>query len=129
MCVEAPQAWFEDIIVVTLTPEQRFGQNRVIKSVAIDPLFCETVEAGSLVVTSIVPDEPVIASARIHEMPHGVTCVMLSLVTTAELRTIPRQIVLTIRGIRKGRGDRRFPRFTDAQMRHNTEFWQSAHGG
>ena len=108
VCVEMPEVRFEDVVTMPI-PSDLEGR------VPLDPLFIGACEPGSIKVVGLVPSEPVILGATIrdeHVVINRNTCF-----ATAGYVTV------RVSGIRKGRGDVRFPRFSEEEFKKNTQFW------
>jgi hypothetical protein len=108
MCVEGPEVRFEDVILAGL-PDPPGGR------IPIDPMFLHVCEPDSIEVVGLVPSLPVVLGARVegHE-------IVLSRQTYTDR---PVSATIKLSGIRRGRQDVRFPRFTREQYERNTRFW------
>jgi hypothetical protein len=113
-CEEMPEARFADVIQV-----ENSERSRSLR-IPIDPRFCAVVVPGTVVVTSLVPDEPVACGARVQ---HGV----IQLQFAGRKGRAPRAITITLSGVRRGRKDIRFPQFTAEQAMRNRKFWDQAY--
>lgn len=109
ICLESPQAWFMDVMRVPL----RHGEGFAV----IDPLFIETIEPDTLCVP--MPG----AHVERRETFEGLRWVVVVDAARSNLR----EVVVTVLGIRNGRGDVRFPRFTQQQAHKNAAHWRSAY--
>ena len=87
---------------------------------AIDPVFVEVCEPGSILVSAIVPDLPIPCGAKVQA---GQLTVSLA----DSPMGLPTEATVTVRGIRKGFAGVRFPTKTKAEMEHNHAFWSRAH--
>jgi len=109
-CVESPSVRFEDVVRVVLQ-----GPETVHR---IDPTFLDCCEPGSVEVVGVVSPLPTLIGAEIVD----------NLVRVRVSGRPPDYVVLTLSGIRAGRRDVRFPRYSESQMHRNNEFWGQAHG-
>jgi len=121
VCVESPEVWFDDVLTVPVSTRVQY--------IMIDPIFCETVEEGSIRVVSIVPDAPALFGAKVLPRQPEVHLAQIRLenLIPESSGTRPTTVTLSIRGIRRGCAGQRFRRFTDEQMKRNSAFWQSAY--
>lgn len=107
-CMEAPEVWFFDILRVPVKGRA--------ETVAIDPLFLQVCEPGSLAVVAMAPDRLAKCAGNIIAKHRRVTRLK---VTTDK----PSTVTVTIAGIRKGFGGIRFPARTVRQMALNNQRW------
>ena len=111
-CAEMPDARFEDIIEAELSSGSEYWE------VQIDPIFIETCEVDSIVVTSVLASKPCMLGAFVN---NG------KVVLTSERKIIDAtKVTIRVSGIRKGTKDTRFPEFTKEQMEANNAFWSSS---
>lgn len=108
ICVEGPEVRFEDVMRIEL-PEPPGGR------IPIDPLFFSVCEPDSIEVVGLVPSLPVVAGARVSNRE-----IILSRETYTNQ---PVSATIKLSGIRLGRKDVRFPRFTEDQYQRNKRFW------
>jgi hypothetical protein len=108
ICVEMPEVRFEDTLTMAI-PHGLEGR------APLDPLFVGACEAGSIKVVGLVPSEPMLLGATIHD-DHVVITRPASFATDGHVN-------VRVSGIRKGRGGVRFPRFTQDEFKKNTQFW------
>ena len=107
-----PDARFEDIIEAELSSGSEYWE------VQIDPIFIETCEVDSIVVTSVLASKPCMLGAFVN---NG------KVVLTSERKIIDAtKVTIRVSGIRKGTKDTRFPEFTKEQMEANNAFWSSS---
>lgn len=102
-CNEAPGVWFFDFV--------RIPAEKEVREAALDPLFVEACEPGSLFVQSVSEPVEVFLSddqTRVYESS-----------TTLEL-------VVAIYGVRRGFADVRLTRHTESQYNQNLRFWGRA---
>ena len=86
--------------------------------VTIDPIFIQTCEVDSVVVSSVVPSKPCLLGAIVEGDK-------IILTANAEI-TDDIKVTIRVSGVRKGRKDTRFPVFTKEQMKANNAFWSSS---
>jgi hypothetical protein len=96
-----------------------------LTKVSVDKLFCEVVDIRSIVVVSVIPNRAALVGADVFS--NGVSCDLWLMLSVPDNAPMPTKLVVTIRGIRKGRTGVRFPAFTEAQMHKNGQFWRSAY--
>jgi hypothetical protein len=113
ICAEAPEAYFEDLLILT-NPERR--QHLVA---AIDPVFLDVCEPGSVQLTALVPDLPCPVGGRVEGD------VVLVATTPLSDGLVPSRITVRLTGIRKGLGGVRFARYSAHEAQKNLEFWSS----
>ena len=112
-CLEGPVALFEDFIKI----KTHTGQLRA--SAAIDKLFVEICNPGSLFVASVSSSFPIVHGETIE---NDEVVIYWNTVDVA----VDLDLVIRVCGVRAG--DRpRFPTFTDEQMKQNNAFWRSAY--
>lgn len=109
---EAPSFYFKELMRVEIPRHA----TRVVT--AIDPLYLETLDPHSGVEILSVRSSGFSPCAAQLEG----TSVILHLAAERQ----PREVVVTLHGIARGRHGRRFPEFTREQMEHNRAFWLSA---
>jgi len=85
--------------------------------IELDPLFVEVCEPGTLRVTGLVSDVPACCGASVIEGR------LLRLLIKGRL---PAEVVLTVRGTRKGFSGVRLTPSTAAQKQRNDRFWSMA---
>ena len=118
ICVESPQAWFEDHVTVSL--------DGVRGEVLVDPLFIETIAPDTLCVTGCVTRTPALVGAYVEARKEAGIYRWYAVVDCDPEQTTT-SATLTLRGIRKGREGLRFPKFTPAQAAQNARYWRSAY--
>jgi hypothetical protein len=107
-CVESPNIRFEDVLRIPISNVQTTW--------ALDPLFLEVCEAGTIDAVGVSSPAPAIV---------GVEVIGESLRIRID-GELPPYVVVTLSGIRKGRQGVRFPRHTPEQMLANERFWNQA---
>ena len=119
--MESPEVWFDDVLTVTIGPR--------VQHIMLDPIFCETVEEGSIRVVSAVFDQPTMFGAKVlPRVPEAhLAQVRLEILVPESSTAYPTTVTLVVRGIRRGCAGQRFRKFTGAQMERNSAFWQSAY--
>ncbi len=120
-CTESPETRFEDIIKTELcSPEQ---------VIAIDPLFVEACEPGSLCIRSIHSDCMGLGYSRVcivitsDEKPQVRFYADKQIADVLKSMTLP--VCIAVTGIRRGH-TKRFEVFTREQAQRNNEFWSQA---
>ena len=107
VCVEQPEARFEDILVINPMASRRM-------SIEIDKEYLNTVEHNSVQAISYTTDIPCSCGIKVLE----------NTIYIEVEGNIPQQIVVKISGIRKGFTER-FKPYTKKEMDNNTRFWDS----
>ena len=113
ICVEAPEVRFEDVMYVPLPARQ----GMTVRA-PIDRIFVAICEPNSIRIVGVVPSVPAVVGARAvdgHVIIHRGD-------------DYPEEsgfVTLKLSGIRRGRSNVRFPRFTEEEYRKNTQFWRS----
>jgi len=111
-CAEMPECRFLDVL--------RFEAAGARSRVAIDPLFVEACEPGTIVVLAANP-ERVLPGRAAFRVEDGQVVGEFEPPLHAAM-----PLVVTLSGIRR-RATERFPEFTEAVARRNAAFWASAH--
>jgi hypothetical protein len=117
-CVEMPETRFEDVIVVNI--EEKFGENIKINAnvkVDIDEEFLFICEESSIKPISFIPSSPCIMGASIEN--NGL------ILKFSDILPLPKEVVVKISGIRKGRLNKRFNKYTEEEANRNTKFWDT----
>ena len=119
--MESPEVWFDDVISAAVCGESTY--------IMLDPLFCETVEPGSIRVTSLTPSSPAMCGARVEPRSpeRHLSMVVVECSAPVGRYPLPTSVTICVRGIRRGRSGVRFRKFDNEQMRRNDEFWRSAY--
>lgn len=112
-CTEMPAAMFRDSMH-TVIPK-----NTLIWTVPIDPDFLKVCDTDTLRVVGLSPNRPVLIGAKVD---NG------NVVMYLEKPCQPIELDVYMLGTRRGFRKRRFPRYTQAQMKRNDKFWASAWG-
>ena len=115
-CAEAPMAWFFDVATIRI-PD---GDDAV--QAAIDPLFVEACEPGTIRVLTTQADTPLSGSVGAHVNAHNQVMIRCP---PGLIR--PLSVTIMLAGIRRGQTER-FPVFTEEQARRNNAFWAQATG-
>lgn len=116
VCVEAPEAKFEDVVEVAICPRTGRG------SAAICPIWRQTVEPTSIRAVCVHADgfdgwpaaSLTPAARRVHVALKGAK--------------LPKVALVTLEGVRRGHGGR-FRERTAAEAQSNARFWASARKG
>lgn len=99
-CSEAPEVWFFDFVHIPA------GE---VREAAVDPVFIEVCEPGSLFIQAV--DKPFKVFLSEDQ-------------TRVYSTTNTKPLVVTLYGLRKGCGSRRFARHTAEQAAENNRFWK-----
>jgi len=113
-CIEAPTALFFDLLRV----EVPAGKTETRE--AVDPLFAEACEPGTLEVVATQPNVPLPGTLGAYVDRHNHV-----VVTCPACVDRPVAVVVTLAGVRCG-VTARFPTFTPEQARRNQAFWDQA---
>lgn len=109
MCVESTQTWFEDTFTVSGLRDK----------IVIDPLFLDAVEHETLVVSSCAASEAVLYGAKIRGTGDATFVIIDRNYSLPPAETV----TITIRGIRRGRLQKRLPLFTEEQRMDNLRYY------
>ena len=119
-CTEMPETRFEDVIKVSLKDCDLLSDDKkkdLVVSVDIDKEFLYVCEENTIDAISCVASDPAIVGAKVIGEQ-----VSISVVSEHE---VPDFVVVKISGIRKGRLNRRFVKFTEEEAQRNNYFWGS----
>jgi hypothetical protein len=103
-----PETRFDDIIVIK--PE---GRNKIWEK--IDSEYLYICEKESVKPVSYVPSSPCSCGITVKD---NFLCVEIE-------GGDPKEIVIKLSGIRKGRRDKRFKEYSEEEASKNTRFWES----
>jgi hypothetical protein len=109
VCVESPDVRFEFVVDVKLN---EYG----VAAVPIDQIYKSICEPDTIQVVGWSTSKPILL---------GTVIANNTVYATASPRRGPVDVVLKLSGIRLGRKNQKFQRFTLDEMKKNTAFWNS----
>ena len=118
-CTEMPETRFEDIQKIDLSEYSLLsneGKKDLIIEVDIDEEFINVCEEGTIDAISCVTSDPAIVGAKIVDNK-----IVVSLIADE----VPEFVVVKLSGIREGRLNKRFVKFTEEEALRNNNFWGS----
>ena len=113
-----PETRFEDLIVVNV--EEKFGKNAQLNAhikVEIDEEFIFVCEENSIKAISFMPSSPSLMGASVENNQ--------LILKFSDVLPLPEEVVVKISGIRKGRLNKRFTKYTEEDASRNTKFWDT----
>ena len=115
-CAEAKVGYFSNRV-----SKKDFFSKTKIKSretiYVIDKTFIDVCEDDTINASSVVPSSPCMVGAKVDGN-------LLKVNVEPNMHFgMPEFIVVKLTGIRRGRKDSRFPKFTEEQMNDNSKFW------
>ena len=111
-CTEMPETRFDDIVKLDVS-QRSFTYD-------LDPTYLFVCEDNSIEPISYVCDEPAIAGLKVNE---GTLFISFSTLTD-----LPNTITVKLSGIRKGRADKRFVKWSKEAAQNNAQFWNGWRG-
>tara|TARA_E500000178_G_C17038997_1_gene765492 strand:- start:49242 stop:50039 length:798 start_codon:yes stop_codon:yes gene_type:complete len=119
-CTEMPETRFEDIKKINLSDYKLLSnddkENLIIEA-EIDKEFIYVCEENTIDAISCVASDPAVVGAKVVDDK-----IVVSIDPVDE---VPDFVVVKISGIRKGRLNRRFVKFTEEEAQRNNYFWGS----
>ena len=117
-CVEMPETRFEDLVIINVYEifgKETTGNLKIAQK--IDKEFIYVCEEGSIKPISYTSSSPCVLGLSIEDEQ--------IIVEFSDILPIPKEIIVKISGIRKGRLNKRFTKYTQEQAESNTRFWDS----
>lgn len=108
ICTESPEARFEEVMTISV------NKNSTIIT-EIDEIYLFVCEPNTIIPISYVCDKPTLAGISVN----GSKLIIEFLSETV----LPNTITIKLSGIRKGRTNSRFIKFSKKEMEKNFEFW------
>ena len=119
-CTEMPETRFEDVQKINLSEYGNLlsdeGKKDLIIDVDIDEEFINVCEEDTIDAISCVASDPALVGAKVVDDK-----IIVSLIAD----DVPEFIVVKLSGIRKGRLNKRFVKFTEEEALRNNNFWGS----
>ncbi len=115
LCVEMPEVYFEDIMVLKAGNQ---GAQSIVVEVSMDKTFVQVCEPGTIKVTGAMPSVPALVGAKVQG-----PAVVLAM-RGEDLAEQEVDVVVRLSGIRAGMVGRRFAKRTYDQMVKNNRFWE-----
>lgn len=117
-CTEMPETRFEDIMKVSLVDCVLLNDSKdLIINADIDEEFLNVCEEGTIDAISCVASDPAVVGAKVIDDK-----IQISVIAQYDC---PEFVVVKLSGIRKGRLNKRFVKFTEDEALRNNQFWGS----
>jgi len=108
ICTESPEARFEEVMTIHVKEE------RIVVS-EIDSIYLFVCEPNTIIPISYVCDKPVVAGISVDGSK--------LIIEFSNEKDLPKVINIKLSGIRKGRINSRFQKFSKKEMQKNFDFW------
>ena len=116
-CVEMPETRFEDVVIIDIKEPLNNARGKFKLAHKIDEEFIYACEENSIKPISCTVSSPCVCGVTVEE---GSIVLEFS-----DLLPTPDEVVVKISGIRKGRLNNRFVKYTQEDAERNSQFWDS----